>query len=29
MEVTIIEIEGIEAGRLPDEETGLNMLRFK
>ena len=28
-EVTIIEIAGIEAGRKPDEETGLNLLRFE
>ena len=29
LEVTIIEIDGIEAGRKPDENTGLNLLRFK
>ena len=29
LEVTIIEIEGIEAARLPDENTGFNLLRFK
>jgi predicted DNA-binding protein with PD1-like motif len=29
LEVTIIEIEGIEAGRKPDEDTGLNLLRFQ
>ncbi len=28
LEVTIIEITGIEAKRLPDEETGLNLLKF-
>jgi len=28
LEVTIIEIEGISAGRKFDEETGLNLLRF-
>jgi len=28
LEVTIIEIEGIKAARLPDENTGLNLLRF-
>ena len=27
LEVTIIEIEGIEAGRKPDKDTGLNLLR--
>jgi predicted DNA-binding protein with PD1-like motif len=29
LEVTIIEIEGIEAGRKLDENTGLNLLRFE
>jgi len=29
LEVTIIEIEGIEAGRKPDKNTGLNLLRFE
>ena len=29
IEVTIIEIEGIKAGRKPDENTGLNLLTFK
>lgn len=29
LEVTIIEIEGIEAGRKPDEDTGLKLLRFQ
>ena len=29
LEVTIIEIEGIKAGRKPDEDTGLNLLRFE
>ena len=29
LEVTIIEIEGVEAGRKPDESTGLNLLRFQ
>jgi len=29
LEVTIIEIEGIEAARLPDDSTGFNLLRFK
>lgn len=29
LEVTIIEIEGIEAGRRPDKTTGLNLLRFE
>jgi predicted DNA-binding protein with PD1-like motif len=28
LEVTIIEIEGIKAARLPDDSTGLNLLRF-
>ncbi len=28
LEVTIIEIEGIQAARLPDENTGFNLLRF-
>jgi predicted DNA-binding protein with PD1-like motif len=28
LEVTIIEIEGIEAGRKFDPETGLNLLKF-
>ena len=27
-QITIIEIEGIEAGRKPDETAGLNLLRF-
>ena len=29
LEVTIIEFEGIEAGRKLDENTGLNLLRFE
>ena len=29
LEVTIIEIVGIQAGRKPDESTGLNLLTFK
>ena len=29
LEVTIIEIEGVEAGRKPDESTGLNLLGFQ
>jgi len=29
LEVTIIEIDGIEAGRKFDENTGLNLLRFE
>jgi len=29
LEVTIIEIEGIQAGREYDEKTGLNLLRFR
>lgn len=29
LEVTIIEIEGLKAGRKPDENTGLNLLRFE
>lgn len=29
MEVTIIEITGIDAARTPDPATGLNLLRFK
>ena len=29
LEVTIIEIEGITAGRSYDEKTGLNLLRFR
>ncbi|MHC4571844.1 MAG: PPC domain-containing DNA-binding protein [Planctomycetota bacterium] len=29
LEVTIIEIDGIEAGRKLDENTGLNLLRFE
>jgi len=29
LEVTIIEIEGIKAGRKLDENTGLNLLRFE
>lgn len=28
LEVTIIEISGIQAGRKPDKETGLKLLRF-
>ncbi len=28
LEVTIIEIDGITAGRKPDSETGLNLLSF-
>ena len=28
-EVTIIEIVGIKAARKPDEQTGLNLLRFE
>lgn len=28
LEITIIEIEGIEAARKPDADTGLNLLRF-
>jgi len=28
LEVTIIEIDGIEAGRKPDKNTGLDLLRF-
>lgn len=28
LEITIIEIEGIEAGRKFDPETGLNLLKF-
>jgi predicted DNA-binding protein with PD1-like motif len=28
LEVTVIEIEGIEGGRKYDEKTGLNLLRF-
>ena len=28
LEVTIIEIEGIEGARKPDENTGFNLLRF-
>ena len=28
MEVTIIEIEGVEAGRRADDSVGLNLLRF-
>ncbi|MHC4394931.1 MAG: PPC domain-containing DNA-binding protein [Planctomycetota bacterium] len=28
LEITIIEIEGIQAGRTLDENTGLNLLRF-
>ena len=28
LEVTIIEIEGIDAARKPDEKTGLNLLSF-
>jgi len=29
MEVTIIEITGINAGRIPDKEKGLKLLRFE
>ena len=29
LEVTIIEIQGVEAGRKPDENTGLKLLRFE
>lgn len=29
LEVTLIEIEGICAGRKPDAENGLNLLRFE
>lgn len=29
LEVTIIEIEGIQAARKPDKQTGLNLLTFK
>ena len=29
LEITIIEIEGITAGRKPDKESGLNLLTFK
>jgi len=29
LEVTIIEIDGIKAGRKFDENTGLNLLRFE
>ena len=29
LEVTIIEIDGLKAGRKPDENTGLNLLRFE
>jgi hypothetical protein len=29
LEVTIIEIEGIQASRSYDEKTGLNLLRFR
>ncbi len=29
LEVTIIEIEGIQAGRKFDEKTGFNLLRFE
>ena len=28
LEVTIIEIEGIDAKRLPDDQTGLNLLKI-
>jgi len=28
LEVTIIEIDGLKAGRKPDENTGLKLLRF-
>ncbi|MFC1677436.1 PPC domain-containing DNA-binding protein [Planctomycetota bacterium] len=29
LEVTIIEITGINAGRKPDKNTGLNLLKFE
>ena len=29
LEVTIIEITGVSAGRKPDKESGLNLLRFE
>jgi predicted DNA-binding protein with PD1-like motif len=29
LEVTIIEIKGIKAGRKPDKNTGLKLLRFE
>jgi predicted DNA-binding protein with PD1-like motif len=29
LEVTIIEIDGLKANRKPDENTGLNLLRFE
>lgn len=29
LEVTIIEIAGAKGGRIPDEGTGLNLLRFE
>lgn len=29
LEITIIEFEGIEGGRKPDDSTGLNLLTFK
>jgi predicted DNA-binding protein with PD1-like motif len=29
LEVTIIEIDGLNAERKPDEKTGLNLLRFE
>lgn len=29
LEITIIEIEGIQAGRKPDQNTGLKLLTFK
>ena len=29
LEITIIEFEGIEGSRKPDENTGLNLLTFK
>jgi predicted DNA-binding protein with PD1-like motif len=29
LEITIIEFEGIEAARKPDEDTGLKLLTFK
>ena len=29
LEVTIIEIEGLKAGRKPDIDKGLNLLRFE
>ncbi|MHC4148965.1 MAG: PPC domain-containing DNA-binding protein [Planctomycetota bacterium] len=29
LEVTIIEIAGVKGGRIPDEGSGLNLLRFE